>query len=221
MERFVIKKRDGVQRAVIASHEYCRERKRTQTIYLGSLSLELDPAVLADESADLGGAVSIKAGAVAQGAPFVLDMGVRKQLMDWLRKHGNVAKREAEAKHARAVALAQAKARRRAIESELRSQIESEMRQTLQLELEARTVPPLRAAELALEAACEAVSAEAAAHRAAGHELSRMRGNVAENSRLNPLDELRLVSEHLRKTCFERFEAACKQAGLMSTRGAS
>jgi len=221
MERFVIKKRDGKQRAAIATHEYCKERKRTRTIYLGTLSLDLDPAVLANDFSDIGEAINIKAGAIADGRPFVLDEEVRRQLVAWLEVHGNVARRANEEKRARAAALAQAKARRRAIESELRTQIENEIRQTLSVELDALKVSPLRAAELALDAACEAIAAEAAAHRAAGHELSRMRGSVGENLRPNPLDELRLVSEHLRKACFERFETACKQAGLMSTRGTS
>lgn len=220
MQRFVIRKQGGA-RAGIATHEYCKERGRTRTIYLGSVSLDLDPSVLADESADLSTGVSIKAGAVAHGRPFVLDAEVRQSLMGWLKVHGNHVKRAREAERARAEAQAAAEVARRTMEAELRVQIEDETRRTLQLELDARRPTPLRAAELALEAACDAVVAEAIALRSAGHELSRMRGSVAERSQANPLDVLRLVSEHLRKTCFAQFEAACKEAGLMSTRGSS
>jgi hypothetical protein len=221
MERFVVKKRNGAQRAIIATHEYCRERKRTRTVYLGSLSLDLDPSALANESADIGASVSIKAGAIAQGRPFVLDAEVRQRMADWLNQHGNHVKRVQAAERTRSEALAAAETARRLMAAELRVQIEDELRRELRFELDAQRPNPLDAARLALETACDAVVAEARAWRSAGYELSRMRGSVAGSSQSNPLDELRMVSEHLRKTSFGQFEAACKEAGLMSTRVAS
>lgn len=218
MQRFVVRKQGRV-RAGIATHEYCHERKRTQTIHLGSVSLDLDPSVLADESADLQESLRIKPGAMAQGRPFVLDAEVRQRLVSWLNQHGNHAKRAKEAEHARAEAQAKAEAARCLMEAELRGQIEDEIRSALRLEFDAHRPTPLEAAKLALQVACDAVVAEAKALRSAGHELSRMRGIVAEQP--NTLDELRLRSEYLRKTCFAQFEAACKEAGLMSTRGST
>lgn len=217
MKRFIIKPpRRGAQRATLTTHHYDLETRRTQTIYLGSVDIRLDPERVRQGLADEG--IHIKPGAVASCIPFVADAGVRSEIADWLQVHGTYAQIELAALRAKERQLEAEHTARRLVEAEVRKRIEADVRAELTAEMERQRMPPVDAAAAALKAASEALIAEARQLRGAGCRLTSVlaQGLTADGG--TQLDALQAAANRLRLQEFAAFESACKEAGLMKSR---
>lgn len=223
MRRFVIKKPNpGRSTVTIVTHEYKASTGRTRTVYLGSFSAHLDPDTLVGlESAKAGDSVRgirLKAGTLAAGSPFALDVCDIEQIRRWLMRFGTVIKkREAETATKVAEQRIADEARTRLVaqvEAELRSRLESDWRAAFLADQEASRQSAMDAAVEALKEAGQQVIAEARALRAQGQRLTRR--ECASSVNMATLDGLLLRTVAIRKAAFEQFEEDCKVAGLMT-----
>lgn len=217
MKRFVLKApRSGLHRATLVTHHYNPGTGRTCTVYLGSVDVRCDPALVRQGAA--GDAVHIKPGATAQSTPFVLDAETSNEIADWLQTHGIFEKLKREAETAQAQQLAAEQEARQALEDSVREQVEADVRAKLAAEIEQQRMPPVAAAIVAVNAACAALLTEARRLREAGCRLTRVRGQGSGSSGTTELDELQAAANQLRLQAFAEFESACKEAGLMVQR---
>jgi hypothetical protein len=231
LKRLVIKPPPAGRRTVtLVTHRY-RDRteaarqgceRGTQTVYLGSFPIDLQPRRLdgveriAPGDASCG--VSVRPNVQLDGKPFELQLEDVQQIRSWLETHGTWAKREAE--HARYLEkLEQQRAADRAqlearIRAELRETLRAEVTQEVRQELEAHRGHPIEDAVRAVQAAGLAVRQEAATLKAAGHRLVTRKGSRArvEDAPVHRLLQLTLA---LRRDAFAQFEDECKAAGLM------
>lgn len=225
MKRFVIKPpAAGRSKATLVTHDYSTAEQRTQTVYLGGFSLDLDPDQIpvdgVVEPGSMAFGVSLKAGAVAWGEPFSLASTDLSRIRRWLEMYGTYRKRvEAEASaraHAEALSRAAHAELVADVEADLRGRLEAQWRAEFQAALERSQQRPLDAAEEALGQACNDLRRRAAELVAAGHRLTKLRSASTETSAASsPLDELQARANRIRLEAFAAFERACKEAGLM------
>lgn len=214
--------RPGRSTATIVTHVYNHETRRTETVYLGSFSIALDPDALPNEGTIHPGerayGISLSPGArrpfAAEDLAIVRDwlelngLHRREQLAEWARHRAESDRRAAERE-----------ALRLELEAELRPKLEAEIREALQRERPMETPDPLEAAVAALDSAALHVVQRAGELRAAGHRLSGVRRTkTTPPSPATPLDALQTDANLIRTHAIKQFELGCKAAGIMAQR---
>lgn len=230
MKRLVIRRpKEGRKSVALLTHRYVgREEARaqgiergTKTIYLGSFPADLDPSRLTGLSELAPGrsacGITLRPGVTVDGRPFNLQTEDLDEIRAWLQTHGDLVKREVEAARRRVEAESRRHAERQAMERELRASLRAELRAELAAQTRDRTVlEAIRDAVNATNAAAEAVVLEGERLASAGVEVtSRAKAAAGKGAHLAALISATL---DLRRDAFERFEAACKKARLMSQR---
>jgi hypothetical protein len=214
--------RPGRSTATIVTHVYNHQTRRTETVYLGSFNVALDPDSLPSEGKIQPGerayGISLSPGA---SRPFAAeDLSI---IRDWLELNGSHRQAQlAEWVRQRAECdrkAAEREALRVELETELRPRLEADIRETLERERLVTTPEPLEAAVAALDRAAEYVLQRAEELRAAGHRVSGLRRTKARSaSPTTPLDTLRADANRVRTDAIKRFELNCQAAGLMAKR---
>jgi hypothetical protein len=108
--------------------------------------------------------------------------------------------------------------------AQCRADIEAEVREevTAQIAHERATEPqdPLELVDGLLHDAGAELVRRARQMSEAGHKLTSQRSQATSAAAdANPLDMLQAAANHIRRELFARFEAACKEAGLMVKKG--
>lgn len=214
--------RPGRSTATIVTHIYNHGTRRTETVYLGSVSIELDPDSLPGEGTIQPGerayGISLSPGA---GRSFAAeDLAI---VRDWLELNGSYRRDQlAEWAQRRAESARQAAERealRAELETELRPKLEAEIHGTLERERLLSMPSPLEAAVAALDNAAKHVVQRAGELRAAGHRLSGVRRiRTTSPSPATPLDALQTDANQIRTNAIKQFELSCKAAGIMAQR---
>ena len=227
MKRFVIKNPiPGRTTAALVTHEYNKSTQRTQSIYLGCISIEMDPAKLNDVKIINAGqtffGVKLRPGMFAAGSAFRLEAEDVRTVQGWLVRNGIFVKEE----EARKVAIAAERSAAAAQHAALVSEVETALRNRLEGQWHAeflaqRSVAAGSALDRAVSALGEAglkVMAEAHRMREEGNRLtSRRKGSTAKRQ-TTALDKLFNDSVALRTKAFSEFEECCKSSGLMICR---
>lgn len=210
--------------ATLVTHDYSASKKRTRTVYLGSFSLDLDPAQIpSDALVEPGSAafgISLKVGAAAWGEPFRLGPIDFACIKRWLESHGTYVKRcaeeaaaQAEAEESQRISRARFLAH---VEADLRGRLEAQWRTEFDAALEHARQRPLDAVEHVLEQACDDLRRRAEQLSASGHRLTKQRSaNTDIAAARSPLDALQAQANRIRMKVFVAFESACKDAGVM------
>lgn len=104
MKRFVIKNPiPGRSTAAIVTHEYNKSTQRTQSIYLGCISIDMDPARLNNveviNAGETFSGVKLRPGMLAAGSEFRLEPEDIRTVQAWLIRNGTFVK-EVEAQEA-------------------------------------------------------------------------------------------------------------------------
>lgn len=210
--------------ATLVTHDYSTTERRTRTVYLGSFSLDLDPAQIPSDavvepgSAEFG--ISLKVGAAAWGEPFRLGPIDFACIKRWLESHGTYVKRCAEEAAAHAEAEASQRISRAQLvahlEADLRGRLEAQWRAEFDAALEHARQRPLDAVERVLEQACDDLRRRAEQLSASGYRLTKQRSaNTDIAAARSPLDALQAQANRIRMNAFAAFERACKDAGVM------
>jgi hypothetical protein len=214
--------RPGRSTATLVTHVYNHDTKRTQTIYIGSLPIDLDPdSIPVDACIPSGGHLhGIRVSSRVQGLEPD-DLAVIRQ---WLELHGVHRRRQAmerawasEASERKRIEREQLRLQ---IELELRSRIEQEVRTTLEAELRAKEISSAPEAALdALQLAGKYFVEQSEVLRADGLRVSNIRcAAVTTASGANPLDALQATANRIRIGALAQFENDCKAAGIMAGR---
>jgi len=214
--------RPGRSTATIVTHVYNHKTRRTETMYIGSFRIALDPDSLPREGSIQVGerayGISLSPGA---SRPFAAeDLAI---IRDWLELNGSHRQQQlAERVQQRAERdrkAAEREALRAEMEAELRPRLEADIREAVERERLMSTPEPLEAAVAALDRAAEHVLQYAEELRAAGHRVSGVRrAKTTSASPTTPLDALRTEANRLRIDAIKRFELSCQAAGLMVKR---
>lgn len=227
MKRFVIKNPiPGRTTAALVTHEYNKSTQRTQSVYLGCVSLDMNPADLGDVDVINGGdtfcGIKLRPGMFAAGSLFRLEAEDVRTVQAWLAKNGTYVKQmeaqEAAIAEDKRVAAEQHAALVSEVETELRCRLESQWRTEFMAQ---RTVAAGTALDRAVNALGEAgveVIAEASRLRAEGSLLTSKRKGSTAKRQTTALDKLFKHSVTVRTTAFSEFEECCKSAGLMICR---
>lgn len=228
-QKFVIvKPRPGRSTVAFVTHVYDARRQRTRTVYLGSCSIHLDPesipATTLSEGASAHG-ISLRPTAAAGTAPFEMTADDVQRIRDWLRRHGThvqrVAEEEARQRALESGRLEQERQLRARIEAEIRPGIEAAARAEVErIKQTQAAVDPLDAAVKALDAAALSLQETTRACVARGVKLAQLRSTRTRvDSTATALDRVQAKCNVVRIEAMERFEEACKAAGLMGRRG--
>jgi hypothetical protein len=234
MKKFVIKTpKAGRSTVELITHRYLSKEaakaqslyRGTQTIYLGSFSIDLDPGRLGEVqvvcAGDASSGISLRPGVMVDGQPFELDAGDVNEIRDWLLQHGGHVRQQQRVAQLRAEREETLATLRQQLECEIRAELRQSLRTELLSELRpSAAVPALQAAEEALQAAAVALVAEVERLRADGARVSPRRTKSAVD-RDPAVDTLRKATERLRRDAFSEFENACQTAGLMARRAPS
>ena len=215
--------REGRSAVTLVTHVYDTVTKRTRTVYLGSLSIWLDPASIPANS-------RIPPGTALHGIRLSPTSGRGLEPEDlalvrnWLEAHGShrrLEAREAERRRGEAERMTLERAKQRQeLEQELRPMLELEVRKVVDAEYRAADLPPIEKAISALNLAGEYLVQQSANLRAQGHKVSNARRAASKiETTAGPLDQLQARANFLRAEAFRHFERACKDAGLMAKRG--
>jgi hypothetical protein len=177
----------GRTTALLVEYKYSPTHKRTMPVRLGSFNVKTDPDALPTGIKLHGG----------RTVDFATIQSIREFLL---------ANRPARFS---AELVAQCRAD---IEAEVRAEVEAER----QHHLEVRDQDPLDLVESTLAGAATELIRRAEQLRADGHKLTSQRSQATSApADANPLDALQARANCIRRDLFERFEAACKEAGLM------
>jgi hypothetical protein len=214
--------REGRSAATLVTHVYDTVTKRTKTIYLGSLSVWLDPASIPAHS-------RIPPGGTLHGIRLSPTSGRGMEPEDltlvraWLEAHGSHRRLQAREEERRRADAGQ-KSReldelRREIEQAIRPMLEQQVRTAVDAERRAAELPPLEGAIKALELAGEYLIEQSSNLRARGDKVSNIRRAASRvESKAGPLDHLQAKANFVRAQSFKKFEQACKDAGVMAKR---
>ena len=231
MKKFVIKPpKAGRSTVELIAHPYLSKEaakaqgleRGTQTIYLGSFSMNLDPGRLAGVLRVIGGdassGISLRPHVIVDGQTFELDAQDVNQIRDWLVEHGSYLREQQRLVQIQAEREKELIALRQRLEAEIRLELRESLRAELLSELKpSAAIPALSAAVDALDTAAAAVTTEVDRLTASCAHRSTRRLNAAHDSDLG-IDALREATERLRRTAFREFEEACQDAGLMKRR---
>jgi hypothetical protein len=228
MNRFVIKPpKAGRTTVQLVTHRY-RTRQQaleeggergTQTVYLGSFSSSIPPheldGVAGVKPGDASSGIALRPGVFVGGLPFELNAQDVAQIRAWLEEHGDYTKRQRQQLRFDAEQAAAREAERAALEIELRTKVRAEFQQELAEEMAARSaVQEVEAAIEALDRAGTAVRLGAETLHSAGCR-PRLRATTP-NGDASMAEQLLAATVAMRRKAFGRFEAACKEAGLMT-----
>jgi len=237
LKRLVIKPPSGERTTVtLVTHRYLDRaeaaqlgcERGTQTVYLGSFPIDLEPRRLDGvdriRPGDASCGVSVRPNVQLDGAPFELVFDDVQQIRAWLQEHGSWAKQEADLARHRELREQERAAERAQLEAQIRLQLRDELRAEVltevHMEMEARRAHPIEDAVVAVAAAGRAVQEEAARLRASGHRIVTRRGPRRSPGQTPALRLLELTVA-LRKGAFAQFENECKAAGLMGRKPAA
>lgn len=231
-KKFVIKApAAGRSTAELVTHRYLdretakaegRERG-TRTIYLGCFSANMDPQLLSGvelvSAGDASHGITLRAGAVIGGQPFVLNAQDVSEIRDWLLQHGGHVRREQRLAELRAERDRELATQRQLLENQIRSEVRETLRAELLAELRpSAAIPSLNAARDALAAAASAVVAEVARLTSEEVRVSAVRSKSAASDE-SDADALLEATLRLRLDGFSQFEATLQGVGLMKKRG--